>query len=321
MRMLAIVLCLVIATGVYADVEHSPLDAVKIGERAHVVAKLTDDKGIQNARLYFKSNLSNKFSFLDLEMTNQSLFTQLPAPGPSMVNIEYFFVVKYRNGELEQSSVYLVKVDNEWSEGTKKAYADAIRINSELSEDEDSELSGFVDNIRFAYQASKLLNQSGFATSFASYSNYSVVSSSAVSTSSSTTAATTTTSAASSSGMGVLGWTAVGAGVVAGGAAIAKEADDAIEDQTCSLSTGIEASGSSYSFTAKSGWWVSNGQITTATWTSEEGTISCTSQVSEAYNVGCDAIESSLQSQCNASSTADVTCRVLSAKPSYMNCG
>ncbi len=315
-----ILLSLVIITHVYADVVHEPISVVKIGERSHVEAKLTDSKSIKSARLYFKSNLSNKFSFLDLEMSNQRLYTLLPAPGPSMANIEYFFVVKYGSGELKQSLVYSVNVNNEWSEGTKKAYADAIRINSELSEDEDSELSGFVDNIRFAYQASKLLNQSGFATSFASYSNYSVVSGSTVSASSSTTAATTTTSAASSSGMGVIGWTAVGAGVVAGGAAIAKEADEAVDEQTCSLSIGIEASASSDSFTAKSSWWVSNGQVTTATWTSDEGTVSCSTQSSDIYTGSCDVIESSLQSVCNGYAQSEASCTVLSSKPSYMNC-
>ncbi len=198
---------LLVACAANADVDHTPFGPIKIGERAKVEAQLTDAEPIKSARLYFKSNLSDKFSYVDLDMSGSSIFAQLPAPGPTMQAIEYFFAVKYSNGELEQTPVYGLNIDGQWDEAVAKQYAQALAAYTELDKEDDDSLSGFVDNVRSGFQAAKLLNKLGSAVELSSFSNFTVVSG--------PTSAAAGGAASSSSTFGS------NAGVIAGGAAAA----------------------------------------------------------------------------------------------------
>jgi hypothetical protein len=216
-----------IACAANAEVEHNSFGPIKIGERAKVIGNLTDNKSIEQARLYFKSNLSQKFSFTELDMEGKSLYASLPAPGQSMLNIEYFFAVKYGNGELEQTSVYSLNIDREWDAAAKQ-YQKSLSIYSELDDDEGDGLLGFVDNLKTVYQYGKLLNEVGTAVELASYSNYTVVAGSPVSSGAAVSSASAATTA--SSGLGVLGWTGIGLATVAGGALAAGSSSDDDDD-------------------------------------------------------------------------------------------
>ena len=206
--------------GANAEVTHNAFGPIKIGERAKVVGDLTDDKSISEARLYFKSNLSQKFSFTELDMEGASLIASLPAPGQSMQNIEYFFAIKYGDGELEQSDVYQLNIDKDWDEIAAEKYDKSLEVYSELEKDEGDGLLGFVDDLKTAYQYGKLINKVGTAVELASYSNYTTVAGSSSSVAASSTASTAATStAAASTGIGTLGYVGIGAAVVGGAAA------------------------------------------------------------------------------------------------------
>ena len=217
---------LCVTYAVNAEVSHDAFGPIKIGERAKVVGNLTDNKSIKQARLYFKSNLSQKFSFTDLDMEGKSLYASLPAPGQSMQKIDYFFAVKYGNGELEQTSVYSLNIDSEWDAAAAKQYQKSLSVYSELDEDEGDGLLGFVDDIKTVYQYGKLLNEIGSAVELASYSNYTAVAGSPAS-----SGAALSSSAAASSGIGTLGWVGIGVATLAGGAAIAASASDDDDDE------------------------------------------------------------------------------------------
>ncbi len=223
---------MLVAGSVNAEVNHTPFGPIKIGERAKVESTLTDDEAIKDARLYFKSNMSKSFSYTDLNMSGANLFASLPAPGPSMQNIEYFIAVKYVNGELEQTPVYSLNISGDWDESAKQEYANAVLAYTELSKQEDDSLNGFVDNVRSGFQAAKLLNKLGSAVELSNFSNYAVV---AGPTSSGSAGVGATAGAGSSSSFGNAGWVAAGAGAAAAlalaAAGGAEEKDEAEKEE------------------------------------------------------------------------------------------
>ncbi len=217
---------LLIASSVHAEVNHTPFGPIKIGERAKVESTLTDNEAIKDARLYFKSNVSKSFSYTDLNMSGANLFASLPAPGPSMQNIEYFIAVKYVNGELEQTPVYSLHISGDWDERAKQEHANAVLAYTELSKQEDDSLNGFVDNVRSTFQAVKLVNKLGSAVELSSFSNFSVV---AGPTSSSAAGAAGAASSGSSGSFGNIGW--IGAGAAATVAAAAAAGGSSAEEE------------------------------------------------------------------------------------------
>lgn len=215
------------------EFNHTPAGPIKIGQRYLVSSSVDSSIKISEARLYFKSDLSENFSFMPLEYTTGQLFTNLPAPGASMTYIDYFFVVKpVASGssdeklDVRKSSVYRLYLSAEWEDEAASQYQQSIQVMSELSDGEGG-IVGFIDDLKTVYQVAYLISKSGELLNFATLSNYSVVSgsgsalagSSSALTGTSTTVATTPV-ATTGIGMGTIGTIAGGvalAGAAAGG--------------------------------------------------------------------------------------------------------
>ncbi len=210
-----------------AEVTHIPSDGIKIGERTTISGVLDNSKAIKEARLYFKSNLSDSFIFVDLDKNGLVLQSDLPAPGPSMGQIDYFFAVKYKDGSFERSDVFGTKVKGEWDKDSKKAYSDVLEVQSELDPSKVT-TEDFANNVTYGYQASQLLGGSGSALNLSTASSYTAVVSSGGTATGSSAAASTGAGAAGSgaaSGAAAGGFAglstttiAVGAGAIAVGA-------------------------------------------------------------------------------------------------------
>lgn len=216
LKTLSLIACCV-SFALQAEVTHIPSDGIKIGERSTISGVLDNTKAIKEARLYFKSNLSDTFIFVDLDKNGLVLQSNLPAPGPSMEQIEYFFAVKYQDGSFERSDVFGTKIKGEWDKDSKKAYSDVIEVQSELDPSKVT-TEDFANNVAYGYQASKLLGGSGNAMSLSTVGGYTTV----VSGSSVAGGAAATGTAAS--GFAGLSMTTIGIGVgavVVGGAAVA----------------------------------------------------------------------------------------------------
>ncbi|GAA6170935.1 hypothetical protein NBRC116592_06050 [Colwellia sp. KU-HH00111] len=236
-----------------AEVTHIPSDGIKIGERTTISGVLDNSKAIKEARLYFKSNLSDSFIFVDLDKNGLVLQSDLPAPGPSMGQIDYFFAVKYKDGSFERSDVFGTKVKGEWDKDSKKAYSDVLEVQSELDPSKVT-TEDFANNVTYGYQASQLLGSSGNALNLSSVSGYTVTASSSASAAGSS-AATASTGAAAGSGAAAggfaglstttiavgVGAVAVGAGAVAAGSSETKS--DSLDTTTVTVETDTTVTG------------------------------------------------------------------------------
>ncbi len=215
-------LAALLASAAHADINHQGVSEIKIGERAFVEASLTPVEAIKTARLYFKSNLSEQFIYVDLDLNGELLSANLPAPGESMQNIEYFFAVKYSSGVLEQSSVYNLAISNEWLSSAQASYNKTLTVHSELDKSKD-DTEQYSDKLKNVYNAGKMLDASGQPVNLANYSNSSSVASSA---NANTVAGSSTAAVSSSSvvvatglstatGLSAATWAGVGAGTAA----------------------------------------------------------------------------------------------------------
>ncbi len=204
----------------HADINHQGVSPIKIGERAFVEASLAPVEAIKSARLYFKSNLSEQFIYVDLDLNGETLSANLPAPGESMQNIEYFFAVKYSSGVLEQSSVYNLAISNEWLASAQANYKEALTVHSELDKSKDN-TEQYSDKLKNVYNAGKMLDASSQPVNLANYSGYTVNTSSLASTATVNTAAGSSTVAVSSStlvtatGLSAATWAGIGGGTAA----------------------------------------------------------------------------------------------------------
>jgi hypothetical protein len=219
LKTLSLIACCV-SFALQAQVTHEPSDAIKVGERSVISGTLDNTKAIKEARLYFKSNLSDTFIFVDLDKNGLVLQSNLPAPGPSMEQIDYFFAVKYQDGSFDQSDVFGAKVSGEWDEDSKKAYSDILEVQSELDPSQVT-TEDFANNVTYAYQASKLLGSAGNSVSLSSVGSYSA-----------TMSSTGVAAGSGVAGIGGLSMTTIGIGaaVVVGGGAIAASSGSSGED-------------------------------------------------------------------------------------------
>lgn len=219
LKTLSLIACCV-SFALQAQVTHEPSDAIKVGERSVISGTLDNTKAIKEARLYFKSNLSDTFIFVDLDKNGLVLQSSLPAPGPSMGQIDYFFAVKYQDGSFEQSDVFGTKVSGEWDEDSKKAYSDILEVQSELDPSQVT-TEDFANYVTYGYQASKLLGSAGNTVSLSSLGSYSA-----------TMSSTSVAAASGAAGIGGLSMTTlgIGAAVVVGGGAIAAGSRSSGED-------------------------------------------------------------------------------------------
>lgn len=221
LKTLSLIACCV-SFALQAEVTHIPSDGIKIGERSTISGTLDNTKAIKEARLYFKSNLSDTFIFVDLDKNGLVLQSNLPAPGPSMGQIDYFFAVKYQDGSFERSDVFGTKIKGEWDKDSKKAYSDVLEVQSELDPSKVT-TEDFANNVAYGYQATKLLGGSGNAMNLSSLGGYTAVVSGSGTAAGGVAGAAAGTGAAAG-GFAGLSMTTIGVGigaVVVGGGAVA----------------------------------------------------------------------------------------------------
>lgn len=105
------------------EFNHTPTGPINIGERYLVSTDVEPTLKVSEARLYFKSDLSSSFSFTPLNLASNKIFANLPAPGPSMKYIDYFFVIQPQSQsastkelDVNKSSVYRMYVSDNWQD-------------------------------------------------------------------------------------------------------------------------------------------------------------------------------------------------------------
>jgi hypothetical protein len=226
LKTLSLIACCV-SFALQAEVVHIPSDGIKIGERTTISGALDNSKAIKEARLYFKSNLADTFIFVDLDKNGRVLQSNLPAPGPSMGQIDYFFAIKYQDGSFERSDVFGAKIKGEWDEDSKKAYSDVLEVQSELDPSKVT-TEDFANNVAYGYQATKLVGGAGNSMNLSALGTTytaAVAGSTAVST---TAVAAGTFGGLSMTTIGIGAAAVVGAGAAATGGSTGEDGKDVV---------------------------------------------------------------------------------------------
>jgi hypothetical protein len=145
------------------EVFHKPIESAEAGKRIALYTEVSDPKGIDVVRVYFKSKDAADYSFIALkqvENQEKSLFEKfqnlgsdfkgqgysgvLPAPANGSKSFEYLVLVKNTANSVVKSQTYEVPV-TDGAGGTIDA-SESVQVYTELSEAPKT-VTGFSDNI------------------------------------------------------------------------------------------------------------------------------------------------------------------------------
>jgi hypothetical protein len=199
--------------------KHSPPKYFVLEHRIQLDVNVSDPKGVELVRCYFKAASETDFVFVPMSSTGKNTYSGvLPAPSLTSEQIEYLFLSVNAENVIVKSQIFVLdKKDKDkvpaWQEIPMK---NEIQVSMELDQ-VPSDLAGFSDNIamdavesslRFGIVAGGLYKTSGTAAA-----------STTGSAASATTAGTISAGAAGMSTAGILGIGALGAVAVGGVAA------------------------------------------------------------------------------------------------------
>ena len=147
--------------------KHRAPNGVTSGERLLVKAKIAGKDGVKLARVYFKTASSERYNFVVLNKGQRGVYSaEIPAAGNAVSAVEYKIVVQNAFGEVYKTEKYSVPVNAATS--NEIAQKDGfIDVFSEYPENA-TETSGFIDNVRYTYGATKLVTSVGSSVSVAS---------------------------------------------------------------------------------------------------------------------------------------------------------
>ena len=117
--------------------------------RIDIKANIEDKKGVDLARVYFKSSDVENFSFVKMECKKEVCSATLPAPAKTVKSIDYLVLVKNRANEVYKTQIFSAKAKDS-KEGIppyQKAVDDSkLLVKTELKEAPKA-LKGFSDNV------------------------------------------------------------------------------------------------------------------------------------------------------------------------------
>ncbi len=90
-------------------IAHAAASSFTVNERTVLEARLTDSENITDARCYFKADQDRDYLYMTMhELTENSFQCIVPAFGPGVASIEYFFLVVNGRGQVIRSTPYLI---------------------------------------------------------------------------------------------------------------------------------------------------------------------------------------------------------------------
>lgn len=314
----------------FAVIHHAPIAGVKLGQRAEVFAFGNESKEIKQARLYFKSNAARFFSFTPMQVNNKALTAQLPAPGPQLASMDYYFVLQLVDNSVVKSDVYQVAVKPVWHSSAGN-YEKAVQAFSELKEGLEP-MMGYIDNMQKVYEYAQLINELGQSVELASRANYAVksisqtanVSSQATQSTTSSTSTTPSRAAATTSSGSGMGGTLLSTAVVIGGAAyLAAELEEELE--SCDDEFGYKINGgfvSGVGTLSSACWFSPSGVACGAGYSQDSSYDQCSYVGTSGYNdMSCEDVKDALREACDStSSISGSSCSITYSKPRYIDC-
>jgi hypothetical protein len=127
------------------EIVHKAIESVEAGKRIPVLTEISDEKGVDVVRVYFKSKDAADYSFIPLRhAAGEDYSGTLPAPANGSQSFEYLILVKNKANIVVKSQTYLVMVED--GDEAVAAGQEPVQVYSELSQ-MPSEITGFSDNI------------------------------------------------------------------------------------------------------------------------------------------------------------------------------
>lgn len=129
------------------QIEHSPIEKVKVGKTIPVTANFTVPEGIEIVRVYFRAVGSSPYFFVPMIASQKSeYYSILPAPNGSVAEIEYLFLVKTYDNRVFTSKVNRVAVKGEKNDSADSEQ-DIVDVSVETV-DVPAKIVGFSDSTR-----------------------------------------------------------------------------------------------------------------------------------------------------------------------------
>jgi hypothetical protein len=199
--------------------KHSPPKYFVPEHRIQLDVNVSDPKGVDLVRCYFKAAGETDFVFVPMSSTGKNTYSGvLPAPSLTSEQIEYLFLSVNSKNVIVKSQVFVLDQEDKdkvpaWQEIPME---NEIQVGMELDQ-VPSELAGFSDNIAMDTVESSL--RFGIVAGGLYQASAAMTASTTGSAASATTAGTVSAGAAGMSTAGIVGLSALGAVAIGGAAA------------------------------------------------------------------------------------------------------
>ncbi len=199
------------------DVTHESIDYFVPGNRIQLDATVTDDKGTELVRCYFRAKEEADFVFVKMENVKKNHYRAiLPAPAKYTDTLEYLFLVVNKNKQVLKTQIFQTNRNDEkgipdWQEASSVGSEKDIAVYTELSTAPET-VPGFSDSMSVDIVESSVR----FGMVAGIYSASAMASSGG-----SAAAATSAGTVTAGSGMSTTAIVAAGVGVAAAGAGTA----------------------------------------------------------------------------------------------------
>ena len=202
---------------VTTEITHEPIDYFVPEKRIQLDTKVTDDKGTELVRCYFRAKEEADFVFVKMENVKKNHYRAiLPAPAKYTDTLEYLFLVVNKNKQVLKTQIFQTNRNDEkgipdWQEASSVGSEKDIAVYTELSTAPET-VPGFSDSMSVDIVESSVR----FGMVAGIYSASAMASSGG-----SAAAATSAGTVTAGSGMSTTAIVAAGVGVAAAGAGTA----------------------------------------------------------------------------------------------------
>ncbi len=132
----------------HTTINHQVLASFTVNKRIIVDAQIEDSAGVTDARCYFKADPDNNYFYVSMHQLAENNFQCiLPAYGPGVETVEYFFLTVNGGGQVIRSTPYLIPESNTVAATGDKIIVPAseqLKVYSELG-DSEIENSSIID--------------------------------------------------------------------------------------------------------------------------------------------------------------------------------